>query len=418
MANCNQRITRVASNPKKTVLVVGDDMRIFLAIVRSLGAAGIEVHAFPFDPEAPALKSRFIDHVHKAPVFEQDQVAWCKALVNLLLKQHHDLVIPSGDPAIMALHAHQHELPHCKFAIPQNAAIDALFDKEQTHILCDALDIKTAPCARLSDTDTPDILISRFGLPLVIKPRRSYDSISGQMREKVEIIETHGELENCLASVSNRSRLLVEGYFVGSGTGVSVLCENGSILQAFQHRRLREGKGGCSSYRISEAVNPDLRRAVERISQKLKHTGVCMFEFRVNKKTGDWILLEVNARFWGSMQLPQSLGLDYPKLLFDLLVNGKTTPEQGYAIGVRSRNILLDANNLIRQHRQSGVRGFVELCRDVFDFITQPLRWITGREKTDSFSFADMAPACREVSAAMQQVLAPLRVRFGHKPTA
>jgi predicted ATP-grasp superfamily ATP-dependent carboligase len=402
----------LASHPKKSVLVVGDDMRIFLSIVRSLGAAGIEVHAFPFDPEAPALKSRFISFVHLVPAFEQDQIAWRKALVNLLVKQPFDLVIPSGDPAIMALHVNRHELSQCLLAIPETAAIEALFDKEQTHLLCASLGIKSAKWGRLKDSDTSDSLINQFGLPLVIKPRRSFDGESGKLREKVEIIETGDELEICLASITDRTSFLVEGYFKGSGTGVSVLCERGTVLQSFQHRRLREGRGGCSSYRISEAANPELRHAVEQICTKLNHTGVCMFEFRVNQETGEWILLEVNARFWGSMQLPLSLGLDYPKLLFDLLVDGKSGPEMPYVIGFRSRNILLDANNLLQQFRRNGFVGFGNWCRDFLDFLTQPLRWVMGREKADSFSLTDMAPSFREILAALRHVLAPLRTKF------
>lgn len=405
LAHCsNLRKSRVTSYSKHSVLVVGDDMRIFLSIVRSLGVAGINVQAFPFDPDAPAMKSRFINYVHQAPAFERDEVAWRKALVELLTKQSFDLVIPTGDAAIMALHVNRHHLSRCRLAIPKAAAIEALFDKEQTHILCDSLDIKTAPWLRLSDFDTSDSLTSRFGIPLVIKPRRSFEDDNGKLHGKVEIVETGNELDTCLAAISDRKRFLVEGYFRGSGTGVSVLCTNGTILQAFQHRRLREGRGGCSSYRISEVVNPELRRAAESICKKMNHSGVCMFEFRVNQETGDWILLEVNARFWGSMPLPLSLGLDYPKLLFDLLVHGKSGPEQTYAIGVRSRNILLDANNLLQQFRRGGFSGLGNWCRDMFDFITQPVRWIAGLEKADSFRFDDMAPVYGEIIAAIRQV--------------
>ena len=63
-----------------------------------------------------------------------------------------------------------------------------------------------------------------------------------------------------LVSLTDRSRYLVESYFEGSGVGVSVLAHEGEILQIFQHRRLREGKGGNSSYRISETVNPAFAR--------------------------------------------------------------------------------------------------------------------------------------------------------------
>jgi predicted ATP-grasp superfamily ATP-dependent carboligase len=390
---------------KKSVLVVGDDMRIFISVVRSLGRAGIEVHAFPFSAESPALSSRFIHHVHRTPDFESDHQGWVTAFLNLLSEKTFDLVIPCADAAIMVLHDNRYLFPSQKLAIPAANAIEPLFDKAETHRLCDELNIPSAPWQRLHDADTAKGLIAKFGLPLVVKPRRSHWAGSGRPRERVHVIENGRELQECLESIPDRSRFLVEGFFEGSGTGLSVLCSRGEILQAFQHRRLREGRGGCSSYRISEPVNVELRAAVERICLKLAHNGVCMFEFRVNPRSGKWILLEVNARFWGSMTLPLWLGLDYPRLLFDLVVEGKQATPKTYATGVRSRNILLDANNLMKLLPRQRRGGLLEWCGEVGDFALQPFRWLAGRETADSFSATDMLPALLELHLAVRMLM-------------
>ena len=52
---CDEKGTAMTETTSGRVLVFGDDMRIFLAIVRSLGRAGKEVHVVPFDWHAPAL---------------------------------------------------------------------------------------------------------------------------------------------------------------------------------------------------------------------------------------------------------------------------------------------------------------------------------------------------------------------------
>lgn len=51
------------------VLVIGDDMRSFLATVRSLGRQGLQVHAAPYDMSSPALTSRYIQQVHPLPFY-------------------------------------------------------------------------------------------------------------------------------------------------------------------------------------------------------------------------------------------------------------------------------------------------------------------------------------------------------------
>jgi protein-tyrosine-phosphatase len=133
---------------------------------------------------------------------------------------------------------------------------------------------------------------------------------------------------------------LIEQYFAGQGVGVSVLASRGQILQAFEHHRVRE-IAGASFYRHSAPLTPDLMAACEAIVTALDYTGIAMFEFRTNAG-GAWILLEVNARPWGSMPLPLALGVDFPYRWYRLLVAGEETPAIGYRAGVYGRNLVPD----------------------------------------------------------------------------
>src|SRR2546430_15483384 len=89
------------------VLVIGDDMRIFLAVVRSLGRAGKEVHAAPFNRHSPALKSKYISRVHHFPRYSDDPTAWRAAVLEVLQTHAFNLVVPCCDRAILPLHAHR-----------------------------------------------------------------------------------------------------------------------------------------------------------------------------------------------------------------------------------------------------------------------------------------------------------------------
>ncbi len=391
------------SDSRNPILVVGDDTRIFLSIVRALGRAGKVVNAFPFSPKAASLSSRYIKTIHQSPDYSENPLAWQNALFTLLQGQCFELVIPCADPAIMALDDFRNRLQNQKLAIPSSENISVFFDKEQTHQMCDELDVAHTAFKRLAETDTSDSLISRFGLPLVMKPRRSFWTDKLKAREDVVIAVSREEVRETLESIPDRSRFLVESYFTGDGTGVSILCRNGKVLQAFQHRRLREGWGGCSSYRISEKVNEELGKAVEKISARTDLTGVCMFEFRVNRSTGAWILVEVNARFWGSMQLPLAIGMDFPNWLHELMVHDRVPPTFHYADSVRSRNVLLDANNLLKQLIRQGRHGIFNWTLDVVDFCVQPLRWITGKEKPDTIDIDDPIPALKEFLSVFQR---------------
>lgn len=381
---------------RERVLVMGDDMRIFLAVVRSLGRAGKEVHAAPFNWHSPALRSKYISTVHRFPRYSDDSVAWCASVGTVLRNHSFSLVVPCCDRAILPLHLHREEFAEFPIAIPSPEAMELLFDKERTRQLCVDLNIPVADGIRLSSNGTAQQLAGRFGMPLVLKPRKSYWLDRLDSAGKVWIVESEPELKELLAAVQEPSRYLVEGYFDGVGVGVSVLADDGKVLHAFQHRRLRQGKGGCSSYRVSETVNEDLYRACEKICGHTKLTGVCMFEFRYNQRDHSWILIETNARFWGSMPLPLSIGVDFPRFLYDCMVHRAHHAPVRYPAGVRSRNLVLDGLNLLSgvRHLRWGEIGAWTV--DLGDFFAQPIRWATGQERSDSFVRDDLWPALWE----------------------
>jgi predicted ATP-grasp superfamily ATP-dependent carboligase len=383
------------------VLVMGDDMRIFLAVTRALGRAGKIVHVAPFDNQAPALKSRYVAKIHDLPNYASDKRAWLQAFRTLIKSHNIELVIPCTDPRIIMLHEQRDELQDVKLAIPSSAAMDWLFDKEMTHGLCDQLGVKVAPAARLAASDTAESLIARFNLPMVIKPRRSYWNDQLGSADTVHIVKDHVQLAALLPTLTRPERWLVEGYFQGAGIGISILASEGRIFQAFQHRRLREGFGGSSSYRISEKLHAGMLADARKICTHMKHTGVCMFEFRFNDQIDDWILLETNARFWGSMGLAVHLGLDYPSALRTLMIEGREIPQPDYAAGVRSRNFLLDGLNILREVQAS--RSIGKFLIDMGDFALQPLRWIAGHETSDGFVLDDAKPGFQELSRVFKR---------------
>jgi predicted ATP-grasp superfamily ATP-dependent carboligase len=379
-------------------------MRIFLAVARSLGRAGVEVHAIPFDRHAPALKSRYVKKVHQLPLYSVSPGAWKQGVLELLDNTSYDLVIPCCDRAILALDINRGDFTGHRIAMPNPRMMELLFDKERTHEMCVSLDIPVVKEVKLNHNTAARELAETIGFPLVLKPRRSYWPDKLDTWGKVHIIDGERDLGQTLSGVDDRSRYLAQSYFEGAGTGVSVLAREGEILQAFQHRRLRERRGGVSTCRISEPVDAALLQACEKICRTTSLTGVCMFEFRCNLSTYAWVLIEVNARFWGSLPLPVSLKVDFPIFLFDLMVEGRVRPSTTYEAGVWSRNMALDGLELLARLRRLKRGEAASWLRDVAGFATQPFRWFTGAERSDSFVSDDLRPAFWEIFEVLRQV--------------
>ncbi|WP_173424712.1 ATP-grasp domain-containing protein, partial [Photobacterium sanctipauli] len=184
-------------------------------------------------------------------------------------------------------------------------------------------------------------LSARFGDKFVLKPLQSFEISTLNKRNKVVSVKSNQDYIDFIKANASSTNFLVEEYFRGTGEGLSVFCSSGTVKSAFSYKRLAEpSSGGGSSYRESTPLDPELLKATQAICKETKLTGVAMFEFRRNVETGEWILIEVNARFWGGLPLAISSGVDFPKVYADFLCFDKEPQSinYNYRIGVRSRS--------------------------------------------------------------------------------
>ena len=143
--------------------------------------------------------------------------------------------------------------------------------------------------------------------------------------------------------------MLVQQRITGPGLGVFLLAWDGRTLAAFAHRRIREKPptGGVSVYRESVAVAPELREYSERLLERFHWRGVAMVEFKQDAATGTPYLMEINGRFWGSLQLAIDAGVDFPEMLLGVTMGEAREPMRGFTEGVRCRWLWGDVDHLL-----------------------------------------------------------------------
>ncbi len=387
-------------------LVLGDDTRSFLAIVRSLGRAGVAVHAAPADFSSPALQSKYIAAVHRLPPYLGDGGEWCALVAELLRREAFDLVIPCDERTLLPFDRHRASFAGlARLALPSPEAIEILFDKQRTRQLAASLGVPLAPGRLVRPGENAAGLIAELGLKLVLKPCRSYRLEALHARGRAEIFASEAALAAALERLGEAPHL-AESYFAGRGAGISVLASRGTILQAFQHTRARE-RGGAGFYRVSAPLSSDLFAAVEDMFGALAFTGVAMIEFKIEARTGTWILLEVNARPWGSMPLPLALNVDFPSLWYHLLVDGEEAPPRSYRSGIYARNLLPDARQILAEARDLRRRPASMILR-LLAAGAEFGRLALGREHLDVLVADDPAPGFSELRQAGAELAARL----------
>jgi predicted ATP-grasp superfamily ATP-dependent carboligase len=229
--------------PAGKVLVLGDDTRSFLAVVRSLGRRDISVHVAPANFRSPALRSRYIATIHDLPPWIADGVEWSAALTALLQAERFDLVIPCNETALLPMQRHRAILSeYSRLAIPPDHEIAILFDKHATRELAHSAGVPVAAGRLAQASESAEALLAEFGRPIVLKPRRSYSLGTLAARGQVHVVGDPDRLGRLLREC-DPNETIIEQFFAGQGVGVSVLASHGRILQAFEHHRVREIAG-------------------------------------------------------------------------------------------------------------------------------------------------------------------------------
>jgi protein-tyrosine-phosphatase/predicted ATP-grasp superfamily ATP-dependent carboligase len=330
--------------PSGKVLVLGNDTRSFLSVIRSLGRRGLRVHVAWCDPEGPACRSRFVRKVHQIPAYSPSDVSWKTMLGKILSEESFDLVLPCDDPSIIPLQTHRGELASlARIYLLEDEVFRVAYNKQESAALARRLGVPVPAEVELRGIESLEAALELTGLPAVLKPLSSFVDEDLINRRDVEKAFTRAAAESIASRMLTRGPILVQENVVGQGTGVEVIADKGEILSAFQHLRLHEPlHGGAATYRKSVDLDPQMYAATERILGALGYSGVAMLEFKRNPATGRWVFLEINGRFWGSLPLALAAGIDFPWYLYQLMVSRARSFNRSYRTGVYCRDLTGD----------------------------------------------------------------------------
>jgi len=322
------------------VLVLDAHANQALACVRSLGRAGYTVFTASHRRAPLAGWSR---HSQGSFHLGGETLGAYAELREWAERRGINIVLPVTERACQLCNAErdQWEALAITLGCAQSEVLRRAFDKLET------IDRAKLCGVQVPATAAPDSLpgfraaADELGYPCVVKPRFSNAWNGTAFAPDLGPVYVGGP-ENLDAAVRSRRQgdywPFIQAYVHGRGTGVSVVCDHGRVVALLAHERLREVRpsGSGSSLRRSVQPDPRLREGVERLVADLEWHGPAMVEFRHDGDHPPW-LMEVNGRFWGSLQLAISAGVDFPVLWTRLLSGKAPQPLDQYDVGVTVR---------------------------------------------------------------------------------
>jgi predicted ATP-grasp superfamily ATP-dependent carboligase len=337
------------------VVILDGNQRSALAATRSLGRKGIFVSVGSETVDSISARSKYCKEAFSYPSPYTNPQGFVQTVKEYVSNFPGGTIFPMTDVTLSEILRNRGIFgDSIKIPFVDHEQYEAVSNKVTLFRLAKKLGVPTPRTLFSSDgRETGDLIdaANDIGFPVVLKPALSHiRGKSGWVNTSVCYAKDSLSLETLIKQEPFKSYpFLIQERIEGYGMGVFLLMREGSVLTYFAHRRIREKppSGGVSVLCESvETPSSALESAVKLLGQ-FSWSGVVMVEFKNDIKDNIPKLMEVNARFWGSLQLAVSAGVNFPHLLFLLAQGKKIESITDYKTGLRSRWELGDLDHLI-----------------------------------------------------------------------
>jgi len=288
----------LASAGSSKALAVAQSLKVFGAKV--LGVSNYALNPYRF--------SRLFDYVVILNKMNRESPPWAIHVAEAASTYGADLVIPIDFVDVVTFSSCQKIFD--KYGVKLAAPKINVLLKVSKKVMLEELVGDLVPTPRSLFCASPNEInleiIKSLRPPLVVK------GISDR-----SLPEYFSSYELAVERTKERAPCLIQEYIAGKGRGYYAVAFDGEVLIEFAHERIYEAdpSGGGSIAAKGPILDPRLFKLGREIVQRLKWTGPIMVETKWVQTTGEYYLLELNPKFWGSLALPVSLGYHFPVVL-------------------------------------------------------------------------------------------------------
>ncbi len=333
----------------KRVLILDANQRSALATTRSLGKQGITVFTADATPDSLSGASKYAEKHFRYPPPADKPDEFISYLADLVKKHKIQIIFPMTELTASLTLENQHILKDITLPFADLKSVDTLADKCALMRIAKQLNIPFPATHFINNKDELPFELNTLDYPIVLKPGKSWlISNDKWFHTAVKFANTPAEADKILNNdPAFLQPFMIQACVNGKGQGVFAIYNKGTPLSFFSHKRLREKPpwGGVSVLSESVEIDPSLGKYAKALLDHVSWHGIAMVEFKVDDD-GTAYLMEINTRFWGSLQLAINAGVNFPWMLYQVAVNESPVAVNHYKIGTRLRWILGDLDAL------------------------------------------------------------------------
>lgn len=327
-------------------IVIGGDYQ-GLGIVRSLGRKNVPVCVID-DEHSIARYSRYTTNSISVPDLRDEKRTVATVLeAGRRLNLEGWVLYPTREETVAAFARYRSILsPFFRVPTPEWDTTQWLWDKRKTYSLAKDLGI---PTPRTWYPNSVDELEQVTGdPPFVIKPAIK-EHFLYVTKVKAWRANDRTELRRFFqraASHVGPGEVMVQELIPGGGTQQFAYCsffKDRRAVGSMVVGRCRQHppEFGRASTFVETIDLPILEEMSQRFLSAINYYGLVEAEYKLDRRDGQYKLLDVNGRTWGYHTIGQSAGVDFPFMLFEDLL-GRPVQTQRARVGVKWLRLITD----------------------------------------------------------------------------
>ncbi|MFW5982887.1 MAG: hypothetical protein ACOCQ4_00150 [bacterium] len=279
-----------------------------LAGIRELGINSVDTYVITISNYEVSRYSKYAKYIGTYD-FEKNEDELVSFLLKFSSKKSIDILIPSGDESVKFLSNNKEKLESkYKSSIFENDVTKLLINKKEFSKICEKIEVSQPKTWHKDKGISIENWSYEVNYPCLIKPvyyhlwKEKYGLKKGfVVNDANQLVKTYNDVSR------NISDLIIQEVIEGEDDNIVIFSANfksDSVDSIFTGRKIRQFPYGFGTTTfakqefVSEIINSSLK-----LLKHINYIGPCDVEFKFDKKTKQYKIIEVNSRIprWYSL---------------------------------------------------------------------------------------------------------------------
>lgn len=316
-------------------VILGNNYYIGLSTIRCLGIHGIQTVAMDYSNEDRyGADSKYCTEKIIVPHYQKETDKFISALIEYAeMQDAKPVLIPCHDSYVEVIDAHLNVLKEY-YLIPQTqqGLYTTVMNKETLHGLALKEGISVPRTVETNDENFYEIINNEIEFPCLVKPVDSPSFVS-HFRRKLFKVYSMEELNDALEQANEADlevivQQIIPGFDDHMYTFDAYVNQEGKVTHWVTCQKLRQYpiNFGASVYTVQKQI-PELYDIGAKFLETINFKGFAEIEFKKDANTGEFYLIEINARITNLNQLLYKVGINFPYITYMELVGKPLEPK-------------------------------------------------------------------------------------------